>query len=202
MQSVVNKGTAIFLAPVFTHTIRSEQTPRDGFPGPYLVELGVIQVPSILTLKKPQKVKMEGFFNKHRSGRLSREFRLLDWRPAVLRSLGNMEVQTGSRTSVACTPTDLQNVLEAHLSFSGVTLRGSCGPLFSSPSTTGMSTPGLHLLTPGAPSGRANSKFLMSVTKNICISMTLLILRASVLLSGGTKDHERKSPSDAGSNTS
>ena len=54
-----------------------------------------------------------------------------------------------------------------------VTLRGNCGPLCSSPATARKTIVRLNFLISRPSSGRENLNCLMSVTKNVCISMTL-----------------------------
>jgi len=49
----------------------------------------------------------------------------------------------------------------------------NCGPLCSSPTTTGTINPRLNVLISCPLSGREKSNCLTSVTKNVCISMTL-----------------------------
>jgi len=56
-----------------------------------------------------------------------------------------------------------------------VILSGNCGPLCSSPTTTGKAADGFNILISGSLSGREKSYCLMSVTKNVCISTTLLV---------------------------
>jgi len=53
-------------------------------------------------------------------------------------------------------------------------LSGNCDPLCSSPTTTGKADDGLNILISGSLSGREKSYCLMSATKNVCISTTLL----------------------------
>ena len=55
-----------------------------------------------------------------------------------------------------------------------VTLSGNWGPLCSSPATTGKINPDFNVLISCPVSGRENSNCRMSVTKNACISATLL----------------------------
>jgi hypothetical protein len=88
-------------------------------------------------------------------------------------SPGNMEVQPGLQASTTRLSMGPHKIPEIHLFSIGVILSGNCVPLCSSPSMTGTVNPGLHLLTFGRSSGRANSNCLMRVTKNECISTTL-----------------------------
>ena len=61
-----------------------------------------------------------------------------------------------------------------YLSLRAVTLSGSCGPLCSSPTTTGIIMFGLICRISCPFSGREKSNCLMSVAKNVRISMTLV----------------------------
>jgi len=61
-----------------------------------------------------------------------------------------------------------------YLLLRAVTMSGNCGPLCSSPTTTVANIPRLDVLISCPLSGREKSNCLTSVTKNVCISMTLL----------------------------
>ena len=68
-----------------------------------------------------------------------------------------------------------QTIATPYLSSRAVTLSGICGPLCSSPTTIGVTTPNLAFSTscPFVPGEKSNC--LTSVTKNACSSITLLV---------------------------